>query len=1116
MVMQWREMMLPFTSGLMQRGDARAQNPPALAVCLDGQFDDDRGLQTRKPFVDHGETIFGGGGIGLNGTIRHVCTSGEELLAFTDSTVYSWSDTLKVWVSRGTHLATTVQEQTRFATNGDQQNCERAELGNIVVFTWIEPPPTLRGFYAILDKATGAVLQAPTLYGTGASGLDTKLVALNTKILLVYGDGIGNLEALTISPTTATVSAPVAILSGTFNLYFDAVKVPAADTAIVVSRRTVTTSYTIAKVTSALGVTTSTKARTCDGPIAVSVDPSSTNIQVVRANGTNVQGDLISFSVLADVFTGQAIGTATTTIYQIAAAHRTVANSGQFRCYVFWGVDEEPAGGAAMVTKSNWVDTGNTLGAQLLFQPWVSVASRAFDCNGSVYFWGIFDASPNLQAAVQGTYILFRDDGLVAGKATAGNAYYSATIGCLPSVALTGTRTYSWAGTFRREVSATVSLFGTAFAARAPRDITVTFDTNNARRAAQFGPSLLLSGGEILQYDGVQVTEVGFHIAPYYLITSDAGAGAMDAGTYGYEATLRSMNANGEIDRSTSLGTSTVTIAASHNVSLSATVKSIWTTHKTNAVVEIWRTAKNPTLDAPLYLVTSNDPAHTSNPNAYLTNSLSSASGTAFTDAEPDAIATTNEINPENGGRLENLAPPSATIIMSTSTRVFLAGIAGLPNAVRYSQLREDGHTASFNDALAIDVPTSGGDITGLGFLNETLIVFRQTAIYAFPGDGFDNLGGGGNYGPARLLSTDVGATVFESIALGPFGLIFKSSKGWHILDRGWNVVYIGAPIYAYDNETPLAVNVMEAQHHVRILTSNRMLVWDFRPEANEWFEWTIAGGVSACVWRGVQIYATSTNVFRQIADFSTAPTYGMDVELSWAKMNEQQGFGKVRHFGVLGEWRSSFQLRTRVAYDYEYDGAGNPVWVDDDAWNATPETVGTGLQMRKGLRRGRCEAIKIRLTAYAQASKGTQDFGVEGFGLGPDVATVIQAIDAGAQTIVVTVVADSTTGVHLIETGTPSAGGTLTIHINSDGSSTSTQIETALTLSTLVTVIHPDSHKSPGRLYAADNVWSDGMSGTGTFGAPPQGEALKLTSVTLRYGVREGLNKRLPAGQKA
>jgi hypothetical protein len=961
--LNWQTWHMRFVAGLNQKADARTLESPELAVCKDVMFDNLGGLQTRYPFALTSNNIFGGGTLS---NWRVLAENGDELLLFTKDTLYSWNAQLSKWVSKGTHLAVKVAEEPVFVAPGDQVDCDRAELSGTIVYTWtLNIGASSKGYVAALDKTTGSVLMAPTALAGSAARL--RVTALSTKILLSFYDGIGGLYAYALdpaSPATALAGASTTLTNTNFGTYYDITRVASTDQAVFACRENPTTSYTVGTVTGALVVAKSSKARTCTGPIAVSVDPTGVKVQIVRANVTNVQGDLITISTLADVYTAQAIGTAVTTPNQITAAHRSVQNSSQYRCYAFWDAGENE-GPTDWTSKYNWVDTGNTLGTQANFIRYLGIGSRAFDYDGSVYVWGTFAQSSGtgynaLSAQLQNTYFLYRDDGTLANAkaASARGGGFASSQGHLPGVALTATATYSWCGTERRIVP--VGTNGDyAYADRGPRDITITFDSNAARRCVRLGKTLYITGGEILQYDGQQLTEVGFHVYPWNFTVAATGAGNLNTGLFAYRATWRWNNAVGEMDRSTSATTSTHTLPTDGHKLLVDTFPGLFTTHKANVAVELWRTQKDPSDAAPLYLVTSQDPTATTNPNRYLSNDPTAAACDSVEDDISDEDLIDLPSNPENGAVLVSVVPPAATIILASETRLFLAGVAGDPDRVWYSKQRNDGEVAAFNLALVANVPPAGGAITALAIHNETLTVFRERAIYALPGDGFDNGMGGTNYGPAREISHDVGAVSPESIAVTEQGIVFHSSKGKWLLNRGWQLEYIGGPVSDYDSEAPLAVQAIAAKHEIRWLTSSRMLV--LNTLAGQWSEWTIANGLNACSWKGQHLYLSSAGPKLEQTTYAGVD-YGMDIETAWIKLADLQGYGKVDHFHVLGEYRSAHRLQIKCARDYWKDGDGT--FFQTKVWTVSPTTVGARETVKHAPSTKQLEAIKIRITA--------------------------------------------------------------------------------------------------------------------------------------------------------
>src|SRR5262245_59693974 len=124
MPIEWQTVPISFTGGLAQRGDQRAQQPPALDVATAIQFEEVGGIQTRKPLQSIGSNNILGGGTLTN--VRSIQPNGDENLCFTDTQLYSWSARDSLWVLKGTHLAIAHDEQTRFGANDDQFNCDRA------------------------------------------------------------------------------------------------------------------------------------------------------------------------------------------------------------------------------------------------------------------------------------------------------------------------------------------------------------------------------------------------------------------------------------------------------------------------------------------------------------------------------------------------------------------------------------------------------------------------------------------------------------------------------------------------------------------------------------------------------------------------------------------------------------------------------------------------------------------------------------------------------------------------------------------------------------------------------------------------------------------------------
>lgn len=1128
--LNWQTMQLSFSAGLQQRADDRARPSPFLDVATDVQFDEVGGLQTRFSYEALPTSILGGGTLS---NYRRIFANGDELLLFTKDSLYSLSQRDSAWVLKATHLAVSTEETPRFVATGDQVDPDRAELGNAVVYAWTDGTSV---YAAAIDKTTDAVIVAPTVVSVNASR--PRLVALATKILLFFSDGSPvTLAVMTIDPASiaASLAAPyfTVVSDPDFNSYYDVVKVPGADTAIGVSRRSPTTSYEIFTVSAAAVVLNSvTKARTCDGPIAISCDPTGATAQVVRANSTNIQGDRITVSSLADAATGQAIGTvAGTPVNQIAAAHRSVQNGGQYRCYAFWS-SQEDAGSGVFFTKSNYVDTGGTIGTQANFVSQLGVASRAFDYNGEIYVWLAFGKNAaaaggtpdeSVRGQFQNAYYLFRDDQLLVSKAVHQVAGGLATsTGRLPGVASTdgGFTSYAWCTTERR----LITLGGTeqtGYGDRGPRDIAFTFDDNSARRCARVGRTVIVTGGLILQYDGNGLVELGFLIYPWFIAAIASGAGNLANGAYTYKPTYRWQNAQGEEERSTTATSLTLTVSAGpKKVLFGGGVAPLNVTRKTTAsrrpAIEIWRTAVNPPQGAPFYLDTSVDPGVLSGDNRYIANDHTAVSSLTGDDNFADSTLTKREQNPENEGVLEDLAPPAATLIATSDTRVFLAGVAGDPDRIWYSKQRSSGRLPAFHESLTFSVPREGGAITAIAAREDAVIVWRERATYVFSGIGYDNTGGGQNYGPVQTISVDVGAVSQETVAFTDRGYLFKSAKGWHVL-AGLQLQYVGAPVADADNNEAYGASVIELQHQIRIVTDDLMLVFD--TAVSQWAKWSVTDTIDATMWKGMHVVLTGTGALQSTQAYGSV-TYGMDVETAWIKLADLQGAAAVSKIQPIGEWRSACGVRVRLAYDYRVDATGRPLYIDDKTWAATPSNVGDVLQFLHGPKRPRCQSVKVRLTAVATSTLSTAT----------DMPPLVLSVGTWAATLTgyapralsIGLVAGSPAVIDVrdnerwVGTEWQPEPGTCGVKITGNNTTATVQIgqlEAAINADSKLVAVTV-GHATPTRtidMSIANAAFNDVIDTDVFAESSPSGEALKLTGLSLMVGNEGGIYRQMP-----
>lgn len=988
---------IPFAHGLNTRADERALEAPSLTVCENVEFDEWGGLQHRKPWAP--ETYVSGA---ANASIRRITSWNDQLVAFSKDAIYSYAGS-GVWSEIAPYHAIKIEQDRRFVTNAEQTDCDRAELSGVVMYSWVQDiNGTATAYIAAINKVTGAVLLAPE--AIKASTTRARLVATSNRICCLFrvDSGTSAYWARFYNPSDLSSPVEAAIVSGAVTASQGGYDLVADGTDVVFcygnGADNTVKGHRVDYVTPSSSDSFSFAQTNVSGtPCAIAHESTGDSFAIFSVNsGTAaISGTLLDATLT--VGTTYAVATASgTTVEQMTAVFKDTQDSSQYRCYVFWSVDHATTGNAAgnFELEYDWLDDGGTGGTADVLCYGAGVASHAFLYNGVPHVWCAYAAESNVsgmsaadkvQAQLQNSYFLYSiDDGLLAKAVAPSAGGFANTSGHLPTVQAVGTdnppgvtlsysNQFAWCGVERLRI--TTGSGGKAYAQRSPVDVVFTFDSDEARRSVQLGGTLYIAGGQISQFDGEDVTEVGFHTFPTEGNFTEGSGGNIAASTdFGVKSTYSWFNAAGEFERSTTATTNTVTTTASASREILSSVYYLRHTQKTAAgrkpSVEFWRTTGDPVENTPYYLASSRDPS-TSGDNDYVPNDEDSVSIPTFYDAYSDATLSSQESDPESAGILESTAPPPATIIAADQNRLFLAGIPGRPHRVVYSKYRDEGYVASFNDQLFFDLPAEGGAITAISFLNENLIVFKERAIYQVPGDGFTNTGAGFNYGPPRLLSNDVGATKAELVAYTPKGLMFHSAKGWHILNHGWSVNYIGQATYDAEGTDFGDIHVDKNQHQVRVIYSPNntasVYVWDWLRD--EWSHWDSSSGlgdstvspVAATTLAGTHYLADSDfNVWSQASDWSTYASNNMQLETSWIRIGDIQGMQRARWLMILGEFRSNCEIRVRVAYDYD------DTWVDDNNTEFTTGggyTAGDPLQLRHGFHRQKHQAFKVEVT---------------------------------------------------------------------------------------------------------------------------------------------------------
>jgi len=302
-----------------------------------------------------------------------------------------------------------------------------------------------------------------------------------------------------------------------------------------------------------------------------------------------------------------------------------------------------------------------------------------------------------------------------------------------------------------------------------------------------------------------------------------------------------------------------------------------------------------------------------------------------------------------------------------------------VPGTVYYSKLLEENIAPEFSAALVISLGRNR-KLTGIGAIDDKIVVFSEREIFAIYDTGPDNTGANGDFVVDRLQTT-VGCSDPQSVVEIPEGLFFYSniSKEFHLLSRDLQVHDIGKPVediseYILDIKSSV---VFPGDHEVRwYVTLDDQYEYNKRDYAEDPFythppnpaiprtiesrqgyqpvlvynyhykKWCLHSNVLAAQATLFQNYPTYIDVYwnpyqasETVSDWELDTSNKLTVISPWIRMNQLQSFGRVEELTFLGKYLSSWQkfsggtqagdVQIKLHYDYqEYEDSN-----EDDSY---------------------------------------------------------------------------------------------------------------------------------------------------------------------------------------
>lgn len=643
--------------------------------------------------------------------------------------------------------------------------------------------------WVVTDEG-GNVLRRGTI-STASSGGMPRVVTVGSNFVLVYKDST-SLKAIKITPSTLTVSSASTI--GTLNAagdYFDAAAWNDFQF-LVAYRATATTTQVHRFVASTMVSGASQTCTHANDTVVMSVlgfENENVYLAFLEPLFANVRVEVYNAALSA--VTG---ALATVELLSGNDGQPVMARESSSSVRLCWGGADSSNTWFRHCTVSNAAVAGtitNHYGAMPISRPYNVTAATSFRCwavmgtNGTEAIRGI-SARYVLLSFISdgGTYYahpeLWGDAGL--GTRTSENRVLRHL-----SEVITTASDYVMP---LCDIVRSDSSISTGFGINLYRYYAATLSARHAHRAGiEAAGALHITGGVMIEHlggsgaaDQAAGIENGFLNPPLIVSSSAVAGGSLTAGaTYQYYAVLEYLDTAGRRGRSAPSNAVTVSPSGGNLTGrLGIQVPAIGGRLLKDGAylaVHVYRTQANGSV---FRRVTSDVTAPSGDGTA--------SGGITYNDTQADTAIADEEVIYTAGGVYGNYPAPSHRFGVLGAGRMWVGGLFR-ENEVALSKEIVPEEPAQFVESpqWRLLLPEAN---TGLGFIDDTVVLFTERGIYTQFGDGPDDRGQGA-FGEPRKLPTANGCTDWRTVQEVPAGLLYQGARGFFLLPRGF-----GAPVF--------------------------------------------------------------------------------------------------------------------------------------------------------------------------------------------------------------------------------------------------------------------------------------------------------------------------------
>jgi hypothetical protein len=901
-----QKQLVPLTlgTGVETKVDEKLVQPGKL-LALENAFIDKLGTLQKRPGYDI---------IGSTQTApKKLATFQDELLLFTRTNLYSYVESTDSFLDRGLVSSVSVSSRQITRNTASQTEPSVAFLDDVIVYAWEDSRGGIYG--SIFDNVSGLPIVSDSLLS--ATGRRPQLVATTRYLYVFWSDG-ANIKSIVIDSISPVFSASQTVVAdgNASDTIFDVSRVGVTGTNMILCYKNGAGNLNIGYVIESgaaggpvqglPGYLTGVFSSAIGNAISViadDIDEADDFIRVTFHTGNDIKYGAVSLD----------FGTTSVATLQSTAENanlRNISGVGINKGVKLW----VEIGAAA--TYNTFVKAGNVTGlppSQVFsgFTTWcrsVGIASKPFLGPDSSYYVVCVHES-----VLQPTFFTMKhvsDSRALVVNTIAPQEAIGLTrrVGHLSAIATMDSDNFLFPAIIKTRLD---SNSGAAYALTGLQGSTISFLEADDFQVKEVGKNLHVAGGLVQDYDGFSVTEHGFNLYPENFSNAiTVATGTLEAGTRQYVVVYEWVDNQGQIHQSTTGIPLSVTNALNDRNTL--TIPTLRVTERrtssgrTNVSLAVYRTVVSGTV---FYRVSSLSSPTLNDPTV---------DTVTFADNTADSLIQSNQLLYTTGAVIDNVQPETSRLIEEYRNRLCVAGQED-GNVVQYADSYVFGSPVEFKEGFSFRVEQGGGNLSAIAKMDEKLILFKDNSIYVQVGQGPLPTGAQNDFQDPQLITSDVGCPYPQSIVATSKGIMFKSNKGYYLLDRSLQTQYVGKPVHAFNDLIPKGGVMLPELDQVRFIHSDGVcLVYNYLYD--EWYTFTNHESLSCVIWQGQFVMLrTSGEVWKQASHFLDAGSYiQMRLKTPWIQVNSLQGAQRIYKMLFLGKYVTTHKLELQLRYDFD------------------------------------------------------------------------------------------------------------------------------------------------------------------------------------------------------